>query len=150
MKRIFSILICFVLLISLAVPALAAETQTVLSRSESLTEDGIMVIDELVAYPQMRSSEKSYGHSKTFSSNGTTIAVIAIQGTFRYDGNTVSVASKSVTQTSTYDGWSYSQTSFTSSGGTITLSGKLTKPLHPSISFTMTLTCDKDGNISYT
>lgn len=149
MKRIFSIL-CFIMFISLAVSAQAAETKTVISRSETTTADGFSVVDELIAFPQTRSSTKSYGRSKTFKNGATTIAVIAIQGTFRYDGNTVSVVSKSVTQTDTYDGWSYSQTSFTSSGGTISLSGKLAKPLYSSIPFTMTLSCDKDGNISYT
>lgn len=150
MKRFQSILICFLMLFSLAVPANAAETKTTLFHSETLMENGILVIDELVAYPQTRSSTQSYERSKTFKSGDTTIAIIAISGTFRYDGNTVSVVSKTVSRTDTYDGWNYSQNSFTSSGGTITLKGKLTKTLVPSISFTMTLSCDKDGNISYT
>lgn len=42
------------------------------------------------------------------------------------------------------------QTSFTSSGGTVTLEGKLTKLLILNDPFTMTLTCDKNGNISAT
>ena len=81
--------------------------------------------------------------------NGVVIGVIAMKGTFRYDGSTVSVASKSVTQTDTYEGWSYKQNSFTSSGGTVTLDAKLTKLIFLNIPFTMMLSCDKDGNISY-
>ncbi len=55
-----------------------------------------------------------------------------------------------MTNTDTYNGWSYIQDSLTSSGGTVTLNGKLTKWLILSNSFTMTLTCDANGNISYT
>ena len=58
--------------------------------------------------------------------------------------------SKRVNQADTYEGWSYKQNSFTSSGGTITLDAKLTKLLVMNIPFTITLSCDKDGNISYT
>lgn len=150
MKRILSILICFILVIPVVVPANAAENKVVLFHSETMLENGVLVIDELAVHPQMRSSTQSYERSKTFTRGNTTIAVIAILGTFRYDGSTVSVVSKEVTQTDTYDGWNYSQSSFTSSGGTITLSAKLTKLLNASIPFTMTLSCDKDGNISYT
>lgn len=60
------------------------------------------------------------------------------------------MVSKSVTQSDTYDGWSYVQNSLTSSGGTVTLNAKLTKWIILNTSFTMTLSCDEDGNISYT
>jgi hypothetical protein len=45
------------------------------------------------------------------------------------------------------DGWSYTQSSLTTSGGTITLNGSVSKLLLK-YSFTLTLTCDKNGNIS--
>lgn len=150
MKRLLSFFIGLVMLISVAVPVNAVEADCVLSRTNTVLDDGISAVDELIVYPQTRSSTQSYGRSKTFMNGDTKIAIIAFTGTFRYDGSTVSVVSKEVTQTDTYDGWSYSQSSFTSSGGTITLSAKLTKPLNSSIPFTMTLSCDKDGNISYT
>lgn len=60
---------------------------------------------------------------------------------------TVSVISKSVTQTDTYEGWNYVETSFTSSGGTVALAGKLTKLLIMRTSFTIGLECDANGNI---
>ena len=60
------------------------------------------------------------------------------------------IMAKRVNQADTYEGWSYKQNSFTSSGGTITLDAKLTKLLVMNIPFTITLSCDKDGNISYT
>lgn len=150
MRKLLSLICSAVLFFSFIIPASAVSGEVVLYRSESNLENGISVIDEVVIHPSTRSNIKDYTHRKTFSNGSSTIAKIAIRGEFRYDGSTVSVVSKEVTQTDTYDGWNYSQSSFTSSGGTITLSAKLTKLLNASIPFTMTLSCDKDGNISYT
>ena len=77
-----------------------------------------------------------------------TIGIIAFQATFSYNGDSAYVTSKAVIQTDTYDGWSYKQTSFITTGNTVTLEGKLTKLLILNDPFTMSLTCDKDGNIS--
>lgn len=150
MRKLLSLICSAVLFFSFIIPASAVSGEVVLYRSETNLENGISVIDEVVIHPSARSNIKDYTHRKTFSDGSSTIAKIAIRGEFCYDGSTVSIVSKEVTQTDTYDGWNYSQSSFTSSGGTITLSAKLTKLLTPSIPFTMTLFCDKDGNISYT
>lgn len=150
MKRLFSLSCCLILIIAFSVPVFASEQQNLISYQVTELEDGIVVICELFQDDPTGSSNAGYTWRKTIKSNGTTIGIVAIHGTFAYDGSTVSVVSKSVTQTDTYDGWSYKQNSFTSSGGTITLDGKLTKLLFVSVPFTMTLTCDKDGNISYT
>ena len=113
-------------------------------------ENGITVYTEIIEESLARSSTKGYTNKKTIAKGDVTVAVISIHGEFKYDGATVSVVSKSVTQTDTYEGWSYKQNAFTSSGGTITLDAKLTKLLVLSIPFTMTLSCDKNGNLSYT
>lgn len=150
MKKIVSLCLCAMLLFSLAIPVSATEADTVIWHQETKLDNDITVIDEVIEHSQMRSVSKGYTRQKTITSGDTVIAVIAIHGVFSYDGTTVSVVSKSVTQTDTYDGWSYKQNSFTSSGGTITLDAKLTKLLVLNVSFTMTLSCDKNGNISYT
>lgn len=77
------------------------------------------------------------------------IAVIAFTATYRFDGTSVSVVEKTVTQTDTYGGWGYKQTLFSSSGGTVTLEGKLSKWLVFNNSISMSMTCDKNGNITY-
>ena len=138
------------MILSSAIPVSAAPVGTVLYRSETMLENGISVIDEVIAYPQTRSNVTSYERTRAVTNGSVTVAVISLEGRFLYDGSSVSVLSKRVTQTDTYDGWNYSQTSFSSSGGTITLSAKLTKPLNSSIPITMTLSCDANGNISYT
>lgn len=108
------------------------------------------MVDEVIEHSQIRSSTKGYTRTKTIRYDGIIIGKIAVYGSFKYDGTTVSVVSKRVNQADTYEGWSYKQNSFTSSGGTITLDAKLTKLLVMNIPFTITLSCDKDGNISYT
>lgn len=150
MKKLLIALLTLTLLFSCVPVASAAADGEVIYHSQYCIDDDITVVDEIIAYSQLRSQDKTYEFNRKITANGTTIGDISIKGTFRYDGTTVSVVSKSVTKKDTYDGWKYSQTSFTSSGGTITLKAKLTKTLTPSISFTMTLSCDKDGNISYT
>lgn len=150
MRRFSSYVLMMLLLIITAMPVQASEVKNTIHHSETLLGTGLTVIDEVIVYSHTRSSTQSYERSKTFVKDGVTIAVIAIRGSFRYDGTSVSVIFQSVTRSDTYDGWSYSQKSFSSDNGTITLNGKLTKTLVPSISFTMTLSCDKDGNISYT
>lgn len=151
MRRLLCFIFCLIISLNLIGPAFAADSTqgTIIRYQETDLGDGITVVDEIIDYSSARSTDKTYAHVKTIKNDGTTIGTIAIRGTFRYDGTTVSVVSKSVTQTDTYDGWSYKQNSFTSSSGTITLDAKLTKLLVLNISFTMTLSCDKNGNISY-
>jgi hypothetical protein len=144
MKKLVSLCLCLAIMVGMCLPCFASETTT---RTIDLG-DGITVVQELTVQNAARSTSRTVTNKETFYSGSTKIAVIAITGTFRYDGSTVSVTSKSVSQSDTYDSWSFSQSSFTSSGGTISLSGKLTKVLK-SVSVSMTLSCDKDGTISY-
>jgi len=149
MKKLFIAIVTLALIFSCVPAASAATNGEVIYHSQYCLDNDITIVDEIISYSQARSSDKTYEFNRQITASGTTIGSISIKGTFRYDGSTVSVVSKSVTKTDTYNGWKYSQSSFTSSGGTITLSAKLTKTLTPSIPFTMTLSCDKDGNISH-
>ena len=148
MKRLISFIICFALLATLARPTYAAEQAEVIYSQETVLEDGTTIRDEIIVTSNARATDKTATRKKTLTKNDVVIGIIAFKATFRYDGSTVSVVSKSVTQTDTYDGYSYTQNSFTSSGGTVTLEGKLTKLLFITTSFSMSLTCDKNGNLS--
>lgn len=151
MKRIFALLLCVCLVCSFAVTANASESSVLIYSETTVLDDGMIVLDEIFeSAGNNRSSDIVRTRRRTYSDNGTTVAVIAITATFRYDGNTVSVVSKSVSQCDTYEGWSYKQTSFTSSGGTVTLNAKLTKLLIFNKPIQMTLSCDKNGNITFT
>ena len=149
MKKLLVLIMCLVLLISFSFPVKAAENGEVVYSDEYRLDDGLTVRREVVVYSQNRSSTKTAQNRNSIYDGDTLVAVIVLQATFRYDGSSVSVVSKSVTQSDTYDGWTYVQNSLTSSGGTVTLNAKLTKWIILNTSFTMTLSCDKDGNISY-
>ena len=148
MKQIVTCLLAFALIISMSVPAFASEQSNVILTQEIDLGNGITIVDELVELSSVRSSDRTYARTKTIKENGDTIGVITIIGIFRYDGTSVSVVSKVVDQTDTYYGWNYRQNSFTESGGTITLDAKLTKLFYQIIPFTISITCDANGNIS--
>lgn len=150
MKRFLSLVICLCAILSLAAPVYAQQQENVLYYQEMDLGNGITMIDEVVECPQARTIYgKTAKRTRTFKDGDTVIAVIAFQATFHYDGTTVIVASKSIVQEDTYNGWSFKQESFTANGGTVSLTGKLTKWLIlNSETFTMSLSCDKDGTIT--
>ncbi len=126
------------------------EENILLFYSEEYLENGAKIVDEVYIQSRASTNTKTATRTKSiYSSSDVLLAIISFKATFQYDGNSVSVLSKTVTQTDTYNGWSYSQTSFSSSGGTVILEGKLTKMIIFVKQFTMTLTCDVNGNISY-
>ena len=150
MKRIFCLALCIVLTLTLVIPSYAAEGGDVIFSEQTVLEDGTVITDEVIVISSARSVSKTAVRRKTITRSDTVIGIIAFQATFSYDGNSAYVTSKAVIQTDTYEGWSYKQTSFTSNGNTVTLEGKLTKLLILNDPFTMTMTCDKNGNISAT
>jgi hypothetical protein len=152
MKRLLLILMTCVLFLSSISFASAAtsvnEFVPVEQYEETYDEDGITIVEELTVYQLARSTQRTVRKTRTYKKNDTTIAIIAVTAVFSYNGSTVSVSSKKVSQSDTYEGWKYSQTSFTSSGGTVTLSGKLTKLLNSTVPVSVTITCDANGNIT--
>lgn len=147
MKRCLLSFVSILILVSLCVPCFAISPSEQTTVETTVLDNGIVIVDTLTVFENARATTKTASKTREITSGTTLIAEITIKGTFSYNGTTSSVVSKSVTQTDTYDGWSYKQSSFTSSGGTITLNGKVTKLL-TSQSFTLTLSCDKNGNIS--
>ena len=149
MKKLSLLLFVIILFASFSFPAYATENSQVIYVNETTLENGLTIITEITENGVPRSTDKAYSNTKTIKDGDTIVAIIQISATFRYDGSSVSVIAKGVTRADTYDGWSYVQNSFTSSGGTVTLDAKITKWLIFNTPFTMTLSCDKNGNISY-
>ena len=148
MRRLITAICCLALIFSVCTPAVAAERENVIFSQEIDLGNGITLVDEIIEHTQARATGKTYTRTNTYRHGDDVIAVISVQATFHYDGTTVSVASKSVTQTDTYEGWNYKQNSFTSSGSTVTLDAKLTKLLVLRVAVNISITCDKNGNIS--
>lgn len=154
MKKFCAILVCMLLIFCMAVPCSAAEVPSedgqIIFYKEKALEDGITQITTVTVSKSLaRAGTKTAIRKDEFTHNGITAAIIQLTGTFTFDGSTVSVVSKYVSRCETYDGWSFQQSAFTSSGGTIRLTGKLTKLIFLNSDVDMTLSCDKDGNISY-
>lgn len=122
MKKYLSLLLCLLIVIQCCIPCFAAEARIAGTRDSERT--------------------------KVYKYDGEVIAEITITGKFTYNGSYAVVNSKSISKCETYNGWSFQQTSFTVSGGTITLTGKLTKLFHEARTVSISLTCDAYGNIS--
>ena len=151
MKRVLSLILCMVSLLVLAVPAFAAERTegNVVYRDEFTLEDGLTVVREIMDVSFARSAEKTYIQSWRISDGSSgVIADTAITATYHCDGRSVYVVSKTVSRADTYYGWSFTQNYLVAGGGTVTLSATLTKG-GKTMPVTLKMTCDKDGNISY-
>ncbi|MCD8383810.1 MAG: hypothetical protein LUC39_02465 [Clostridiales bacterium] len=158
--------LCLFFIISVFSPAVALDvTETVASTNTGyaehiesyVLENGFtIVIATTVASPNssaispLAASQSTNASKKqtVYDTNGSVIAIIQISGTFEYDGTSVSVTSKSLSRCDVYDGWSFSKSAFNTNDGTIVLTGKLSKLLNVSIPVNVSLTCDKNGNIS--
>lgn len=116
---------------------------------ENIGNDIVVTTEFSVSNSSKIANQKTASVSKTYKKGSETIAKIGISGTFEYDGNTVKVKSKSVTPKTVYSGWSFSQESFTSSGGEISLLGKLSNFWGSDVPVDISLSCDKNGNIDY-
>lgn len=149
MKKMMSVFVCCVMMLSFSTPCYAASDIHVLSISNEQLENGVTVTTTVFEDSLVRNSTKTVTNQKEYKSGGTTIAIIAIKGTFSYNGSTSNVTSKSVSRKDTYGGWIFQQDSFTSGASSILLEGKLKKTLHASVGVDLTLACDKNGNISY-
>lgn len=137
-------------LLVLAVPAFAAERTegNVVYRDEFTLEDGFTVVREIVDVSFARSAEKTFAHSWHITSGLSKVADIEITATYHCDGRSVYVVSKTLSRADTYNGWNFTQNYLIAGGGTVTLSATLTKG-GKTTPVTLTMTCDKDGNISW-
>lgn len=149
MKKLATFILCIAFAFSLSAPVLAAPHSNIVYSNVTTLENGMSLTEEIIDVSSARSTDKAYICRSTYAQDGETMAIIAFSATYRYDGSSVSVISKTVIQTDVYNGWTFTQKSFTSSGGTVTLTGKLSKWLIFNNSISMSMTCDKNGNISY-
>ena len=146
MKRILVLIFCAVLMISSIPCSYAVETCTY--RNEWVMENGVTVVEEIIFENDSRATDKAGTRRLTYSDEDQNLmAIIAMRVVFRYDGTNVRVISKSMTQTDTYNGWSYEHNSFVTVGGKVTTKFYLSKSLYSQL-FSFSLTCDKDGNLS--
>lgn len=148
MKKI-SFLLSLILIMGLMLPPVHAAPDVYQETSVIHTEFGDIEIETttIVHDSLFRSSSKSADQVASVKMNGKVIANVTLSATFGYDGKTAWVSSASGSHT-TYDGWSYGSETISKSGGTATLSAKVSHLLYGSHSVNISLTCSPTGQIS--
>lgn len=152
MKRFLTLLMCLLVLVSMAaLPVSAAETageQIALSQSVEDLGDGCYYVETIyVPAVQTYSSEKVGTKVAQYIASGTTIYTISVTGTFSYDGSSAEATSASGTIALYVEGATIISRNAYTSGASAYASGTV-KYNGATLSKTVKLTCDKNGNLS--
>ena len=146
MKHLVVSLLCVMLLVSAIPYTYAVENREYCH--EWVMENGITVVEELIFENDSRTMQEGATRRQTYRDEDQNLmAVIAMRVVFQYDGSTVRVISKSMTQTDTYNGWSYDHDCYVTIGGKVTTKFYLEKQSYSQL-YSFSVTCDKNGNIS--
>lgn len=137
--------------------------QTVLQRDFDYIGDGLYICTELSQYspsiytsPALTvSSSKSATLTSTVTdSSGNVLIKYVLSATFTYNGSSATCTSASYSTNVYSNGWSFSNATSSKSGntayGAYTAVNKVLLITVQSISRNLTISCDKDGNISRT
>lgn len=146
MKKIGAFLLTFALLAVTMIPSSLAAANNWQDTETVYSELGDVEIITTIHNAISRSGG-SVNKTSTIKNNGKIIAEVTLSATFGYDGRTAWVISASGSH-ETYEGWSYSGEKITKSGGTATLSAKLTHSRYENVPVNISLTCSPTGQIS--
>lgn len=150
MKKVLSILFAALFLLML-IPSAPAKAET--TTDVVYFEDGSYVVTVLQEYSTRSSNQKTASKSSTlYDPNGGAVATLTVHGTFRYDGTTVTCTASSYTYQIHNSSWSFSSGSASKSGNTATAKGTFARKVLgitvDSKTLTVSLSCDKNGNLS--
>lgn len=153
MKRFVYALICLVLIISSFSSSVAAtehddQEQIIISQTIENIGDGCFLIETIyVPATQPYSNTKTGTKVAECISSGTTIYTLSVTGIFTYDGSSSTATSASgsiathVPNASIISGNAYTSGASACAFGSVSYYGA-------TLQKTVTLTCDKDGNLS--
>ena len=152
MKRVIAMLVCFFILGSTAAISAVAESpecqQIIVSQTVENLGNGVFFVETIyVPAVQTFSSAKTGTKVAQCINGGKTIYTVSVTGTFTYDGTT-SEATSSTCDIATYveravilNGYAYTSGASACAFGSVSYDGA-------TLQKTVTLTCDKDGNLS--
>lgn len=149
MKRFLALTLAIVLCFSAIPMVSAADTDTdLVSSTRTDFEDGSYMVREVrQTVSKARASTTSGAAIEIYyDSTGTKIFGVAVDGTFTYDGSTATANSSSCVVYIFDDSATYVSKSTYTSGDTAYGVGTV-KYLSKNRSLTVTLTCDKNGNL---
>lgn len=150
MKRLLVIILSIIMLSTvLTLPISAAEIdQSIISQTVVDMGNGLCFI-ETISVPSIQ----PYGNRKTGTKtsecvyNGTTIFTISVTGIFTYDGSTSQATSATGNMVAYAEGVTFNNRRAYVSGASAIATGSATYN-GTTIPKTVTLTCDKNGNLS--
>jgi hypothetical protein len=147
MKRICCFVLSVLLILSITIPASAND-------SSSETEfffDGSYIVTTL-SVPNSRSSSKYTKTTTYYNSDNEKMWSYSVTATFNYDGSKVSCSSVTDSYAIANSAWTCSSHSTSSSegtaSGTITMKQRVLGITIQTITRTVSITCDKNGNVS--
>ncbi|MGM9603185.1 MAG: hypothetical protein ACI3W5_16565 [Faecousia sp.] len=151
MRRFSIVVTClFLVLGMMAVPTYASgfSDSIVISQSVTKVDDDSYYL-ETISIPAIQSYSNTKRGTKTaaYVASGTTIYSISVTGTFNYDGTSSEAISASGTITTYVDGVSINNRYAYTSGASAYAFGSVSYN-GVTLQKTVTLTCDKDGNLS--
>lgn len=150
MKKVLSILFAALFLLVL-IPSAPVKAET--TTDVVYFEDGSYVVTVLQEYSTRSSNQKTASKSSTlYDPNGRSVATLTVRGTFRYDGTTATCTASTYTHQIHNSSWSLSSGSASKSGNTATAKGTFARKVlgitTDSKTLTVSLSCDKNGNLS--
>lgn len=152
MKKCFAIWICILLISNtLALPVAATQTdceQIILSQTIEYIDDECYFI-ETIYVPSIQPYRGSKTGTKVAEcvSSGTTIYTLSVTGTFTYDGTTADATSATCAIATHVPNATISSRNAYTSGASAIATGSVVY-YGITLQKTVTLTCDKNGNLS--
>ena len=149
-------LICFLLMIVMVISMLPISGFAVGTKDETVItyfEDGSYMIESIQNYQTRSSGTKTGAKEKVYyGSDGNACWKVVVTGTFSYTGSSVACTSSNCSVTIYKSDWYTVSKSATKSGNTatasVTMGQKLLGITIDKVSTSVTLTCDKNGNLS--
>lgn len=146
MKKLVSFALCVMMLCAAALPAGAAPSDDQ-NISVTVSEDGRLEIITVLELSNSVLRTSRTAHKTSYVNyDGERVAEVTLSATFGYDGNEAWVE-ESESDYETYDGWRYGSERIRESGGTVSLSAKLSHATEGTVPVNISMTCSPDGTI---
>ena len=146
MKKLVSFALCVMMLCAAVLPAGAVQSDD-RNISVTVSEDGRLEIVTVLELSNSLLRTSRTAHKTSYVNyDGERIAEVTLSATFGYDGDEAWVV-EAEGDSVTYDGWRYGSEEIEDSGGTVTLSAKLTKFAEITRNVDISMTCSPSGTI---
>ena len=151
MRRIFALVISFLIMITLLTTTVSAEV----FREETVWyfEDGSYIVETFCVIQSRASGSKTGSRTKTFyGSDGSLDWIVDLTGSFSYTGTSATCTSSTCNVTIYDSSWYTVSKSSGKSGNTATASATMGEKLLGvtvrQVPVSLSISCDKDGNLS--